>query len=62
MRLFTDSVMLVNFCITLIYNGIPSQTIQKTCPRVCYDKNACKRTQEHYLTRSDAGEPSLFVT
>ena len=60
MRLFTDSVMLVNFCKTLIYNARPSQSIQKTWLRVCYDKNACKRAQEHGLTRPDAGVPSLL--
>ena len=46
---------------THIYGGKPAQNVQKRCPRVCYDKNACKRAQERCLTRPGDGEPSLLL-
>jgi len=45
----------------IIYGGRPAQNVQERCPRVCYDKNACKRAQERCLTRPGAGEPSLLL-
>ena len=47
--------------ILCIYCSRLAQNVQERCLRVCYDKNECKRAQEHDETRSGAGEPSLLL-
>ena len=50
------------FIYTHIYGSRAAQNVQERCLCVCYDKNACKRAQEHGQTRSGVGEPSHFVS